>query len=412
MSVDEMDAYMKEENYNYLVVETFNNKYFGFCLSDNTEYQTAQQIIEDEKNFIVSGWKVSRILPEWINGYDKWNAFMDEKSNTVQDNDIICDEDNYNYDEDPFTEDDTNTCVVSSISQDNNGNRKKQKVDEEIFKSISGNDLRKKMSYEEDETLFNSICDGDMKKKISDIEAFVPKMNSIEIHITGPFQNDGKIHWVIIFGESGKTYLLKAEFISKYLNCLLRQWMKLKKTKIIAEHCNTYYEIGIRKQEFGSESLWKRRNNKVVKRMSFVYSCDSKDGVNDGQDGLVEAIKFFFMSMKKRDKNPIGQLVIDHLKQHVEGLYNHLTKDEKNEDLIADKITNDIHQHFVGGYNLIWNDTLNHWLVDYDIIRILKTHMGYKSWNEVPLNQKELCYRGFTSKQKLPEWNCDQERYY
>ena len=53
-----MDAYMKEENYNYLVVETFNNKYFGFCLSDNTEYQTARQIIEDEKNFIVSGWKV------------------------------------------------------------------------------------------------------------------------------------------------------------------------------------------------------------------------------------------------------------------------------------------------------------------------------------------------------------------
>jgi len=273
MRVDEMDTYMNEENYNYLLVETFNIKYFGFNLSDDTEYETARQIIQDQNNFIVNGWKVSRILPEWINGYDKWNAFMDEKSNTLEDNDIVCDEDNYNYDEDHSIEDDT---------EDKNGNRKKQKVDEEIFKSISGNDLRKRMSYDEDEDLFNLICDGDMKKKLSDIEAFVPKTNPIDIHITGPFQNDGKIQWVIILGESGKTYLLKAEFISKYLNCLLRQWMKLKKTKIIAEHCNTYYEIGIRKQEFGSESLWKRRNNKVVKRMSFVYSCDSKEGVNAG----------------------------------------------------------------------------------------------------------------------------------
>ena len=203
---------MKEEKYNYLVVETFNIEYFGFCFSDNTEYQVARQIIQDRNNFIVNGWKVSRILPEWINGYDKWNAFMDEKSNSLQDNDIVCDDDNYNYDENHSTEDD---------NEDKNENRKKQKVDDEIFKSISGNDLREKMSYDEDETLFNSICDGDMKKKLCDIEALVPKTNPIDMHITGPFENDGKFHWVIIFGESGKTYLLKAEFISKYLNCLL-----------------------------------------------------------------------------------------------------------------------------------------------------------------------------------------------
>ena len=214
---------------------------------------------------------------------------MDEKSITPQENDIVCDEDNDNYDEDKDIEDDG-----GSVSDYSNENRKKQKVDERLFDSIYENDLRKRMSCEEDENLFNSICDGDMKKKLSDIEAFVPKTKPIDMHITGPFQSAGKIHWVIIFGESGKTYLLKPEFISKYLNCLLRQWMKVKKTKIIAEHCNTYYEIGIRKHEFGTESLWKRRNNKVVKRMSFVYSCESKDGVNTGRDGLIEAIQFFF----------------------------------------------------------------------------------------------------------------------
>ena len=412
MSVDEMDTYMNEENYNYLLVETFNIKYFGFELSDDAEYETARQIIQNQNNFIINGWKVSRTLPEWMDGYEKWNAFMDEKSITPQENEIVCHDDNRNYDEDQYTEEDRYMCLSGSASEESNGSMKKQKVDDRSFGSIFENDLHKRMNCEEDEHLFNSICDGDMKRKIADFEAFIPKAKPIDMHITGPFLNAGKIHWVIIFGESGKTYLLKPEFISKYLNCLLRQWMKLKKTKIIAEHCNTYYEIGIRKQEFGSESLWKRRNKKVVKRMSFVYSSDSKDGVNTGRDGLIEAIKFFFISMKKREKNPIGQLVIDHLKKHVEGLYNHLTKDEKDEDLIADKITNDIHQHFLGGFNLIWNDTLNHWLVDYDIIQIMRTHMGYKSWDEISINQKELCYRGFTTKQKLPDWNCEQERYY
>jgi len=293
MSVDEMDTYMNEENYNYLLVETFNIKYFGFNLSDDTEYETARQIIQNQNNFIINGWKVSRTLPEWMDGYEKWNAFMDEKSITPQENEIVCHDDNRNYDEDQYTEEDRYMCLSGSASEESNGSMKKQKVDDRSFGSIFENDLHKRMNCEEDEHLFNSICDGDMKRKIADFEAFIPKTKPIDMHITGPFQNAGKIHWVIIFGESGKTYLLKPEFISKYLNCLLRQWMKVKKTKIIAEHCNTYYEIGIRKHEFGSESLWKRRNNKVVKRMSFVYSCDSREGMNTGRDGVIEAIQFF-----------------------------------------------------------------------------------------------------------------------
>jgi hypothetical protein len=42
--------------------------------------------------------------------------------------------------------------------------------------------------------------------------------------------------------------------------------------------------------------------------------------------------------------------------------------DNKSEDLVAEKITQDIIQHFSGRYNIIWNDTLNHFLVDFDII--------------------------------------------
>jgi hypothetical protein len=52
-----------------------------------------------------------------------------------------------------------------------------------------------------------------------------------------------------------------------------------------------------------------------VKRLSLVYSSE-----NNNREGLVESIKFFVMPMKKRDDNPIGNLVLEDLKGTAEGL--------------------------------------------------------------------------------------------
>ncbi len=110
------------------------------------------------------------------------------------------------------------------------------------------------------------------------------------------------------------------------------------------------------------------------------------------------AIKFFFMSMKERVDNPIGPLLLDHLHEKAEKLYDYLVGKSKSEELAAEKITRAITKHFSGGPNMIWNDRLNHWLVDYDIIRILRYHMGYKSWSKVQLKERQLCYKGYTKR--------------
>ncbi len=239
------------------------------------------------------------------------------------------------------------------------------------------------------------------------------KPNSVDAHITGPFHHSGKSHWVVVYGENQEALTLKAQFILVYISCLLRDWVKVTKSNINIDHCKTYYDIGIHKHQFGSENLWKRTgsNNTPVKKISFVYSFDTKIGDTAGKEELMEAIKFLFMSMKERVDNPIGPFLLDHLHEKVKKLYNYLVKNSKNEDLAAEKITRVIHQHFSGRYNIIWNDRLNHWLVDYDIIQILRNHMGYKSWSEVPMNQRELCYRGYTKNNKLPPWDIQQETY-
>jgi hypothetical protein len=203
-----------------------------------------------------------------------------------------------------------------------------------------------------DDQIFKSICGGNLKKKLADTAVNHFKQNSVEVHITGPFHHSGKSHWVVVYGENKEAFMLKAQFILVYISCLLHDWVKVTKSNINIDHCKTYYDIGICKHQFGSESLWKHagETKSPVKKISFVYSYDTKIGDTAGKEELMDAIKFFFMSMKERVDNSIGPLLLDYLHEKVEKLYDYfLKKSNKNEDLATKKITRVIHQHFSGG---------------------------------------------------------------
>jgi hypothetical protein len=268
-------------------------------------------------------------------------------------------------------------------------------------------------SMSNEENLFNSICVGNMKEKLADTKVIFFKKDTVDVHISGPYHNVGKSHWVVVYGENKDAFMLKSAFCAVYISCLLRQWKQVTKSNINVDHCNTYYDIGIRKHQFGSESIWKRigAKNSPVNRVSFVYSHDIKIGDTAGKEEVIGAINFFFMSMKERVENPIGPLLLDHIHEKAEKFYNYFLGESKTEEMAAEKITRVINKHFSGGPNMIWNDHLNHWLVDYDIIRILRNHMGYKSWSEVQVKERQLCYKGYTAKNDLPPWDVQKERY-
>jgi hypothetical protein len=268
-------------------------------------------------------------------------------------------------------------------------------------------------SMSDEDTMFKSICVGDLKKKLADTAVNHFKPNIVDVHITGPFHHAGKSNWVVVYGENKQAYMLKPTFILVYVSCLLHEWKKVTKSNINVDHCSRYYDIGICKHQFGRESTWERTGAKKspITKVSFVYSHDSKIEDTAGKKELMGAIRFFFLSMKERVDNPIGPLLVNHLHEKMENLYTYLVNNSNGEDLAAEKITRAISQHFSGGPNIIWNDRLNHWLVDYDIIRVLRYHMGYKSWSEVPVNQRELCYQGYTTKNELPPWDVQKESY-
>ncbi len=115
--------------------------------------------------------------------------------------------------------------------------------------------------------------------------------------------------------------------------------------------------------------------------------------------------------MKKREQGPVGGFLLDHLKYHAVGLYRHIIERHATVRSAEESLTNDIDAQFHGGFTINTNARLNCFMVDYDIIRVLKNHVGYKSWDDVPTTEREYCYKNYTSKTSLPMWNTVQENY-
>jgi hypothetical protein len=80
-----------------------------------------------------------------------------------------------------------------------------------------------------------------------------------------------------------------------------------------------------------------------------VYTCDTANKRN-GKQGVIEAIKFLFMLMKKCEINPIRHLVLEYLKDHASALYEYLVKKKPNEELVAKDLTDDVDKHFCAGF--------------------------------------------------------------
>jgi hypothetical protein len=106
----------------------------------------------------------------------------------------------------------------------------------------------------------NTIFAGNLKKTISENVAKAVQSNSMDVHIIGPFSNKktGKSHWVMVYGDFGQAYMLKAQFIRVYLETLFKEREKVMKSNVDINTCKSYYEIGIRMEEYGEDNLWKR----------------------------------------------------------------------------------------------------------------------------------------------------------
>jgi hypothetical protein len=119
-----------------------------------------------------------------------------------------------------------------------------------------------------------------LKLKVAENVNKSSKSNSIGVYITGPFCN-GKMHkspWIVVYVDNGNAWMLKSEFKHGYLSAVLPGHGQ---SIIDINHCHTYEDIHICKDELKPDSVWRCRSsttgkkNRTIPRISFVYSWDT-----------------------------------------------------------------------------------------------------------------------------------------
>jgi hypothetical protein len=76
ITLDEILKFVKDKHFKYLVLESINDKYYGFNLKMKLERKTAREIVLGNWTVLVNadefviGWKVAKELPSWVNDAD------------------------------------------------------------------------------------------------------------------------------------------------------------------------------------------------------------------------------------------------------------------------------------------------------------------------------------------------------
>jgi hypothetical protein len=480
LTLVEINEFINNEDFKFLVVEVIGGKWFGFNMKKNEEKEIAEDIVSDSWSVCtmeesIIGWKVAKKRPSWVKNVFEWHKFVrrveqnnlssdsDENEDNDEENDeeysdnernlnleqdsndsIEYENDNeprrrgshseslddfnddsgednnksYKHDENSESEEDTKDSYKHKTTSTRKPNNNKNENEEDSVESYKHYDEISKITpadmgakFDANDNMFEKLLGGDFISKFDKNIKKASSSKKMEIFITGPFRNseNNKSYWVVVYGNFNKAFVLKSDFIQTYMKTLLYGF---KDNNIDTNHCETYYDINIRQREFGNSNDWKRtKKGKTISRMSFVFDCDTTNEGN-AKECLGETIEFFFKSMAKRKKHPIGPMVTNYLRDYQPGLYDYILKDfGMNEEDTGKKLTDDIHNEFKPGYKLTWDDSLDRYMVDYDIIRILKDNIGCSQWEDVHKNDMKKCYYNFNNKSSLPEWDIQQERF-
>jgi hypothetical protein len=115
--------------------------------------------------------------------------------------------------------------------------------------------------------------------------------------------------------------------------------------------------------------------------------------------------------LKACKHNPMGALIWKYCEQNEKAVGNYMMREYHSQEAGQEKMTASVDAAFKNGYSLKLNTHLNQFMVDYDIVHVLKDKMGFKSWSDMSELELGFCFRNHTSKKSLPDWNIKKEKY-
>jgi hypothetical protein len=116
--------------------------------------------------------------------------------------------------------------------------------------------------------------------------------------------------------------------------------------------------------------------------------------------------------MKAHTHNSIGPILFKHCQKVEEQILNYfMDKNHNSEKAIKEKMTAAVDSTFKNGFNLKVHSHLNQFMVDYDIIRVLKNNVGYSSWSDLSDVKCATCFKNYSNRKVLSDWNIEEESY-
>jgi hypothetical protein len=234
----------------------------------------------------------------------------------------------------------------------------------------------------------------------------------VDISVSGPFRNrrSGLTFWSVIYGDQ-EAWFLKSNLMKSFVKSVLTS-LKFRHKEVV--HCASYKDINIRKVEFGEESKWKRVTKKygkvkTVPRMSFVFGSKTSEEATT-LTPLRYILDKVTWCLKTCKHNPMGFLIWKYCEQNEEAICNYMMREYHSQEAGKEKMTASVDAAFKNGYSLRLNTYLNQYMVDYDIVHVLKEEMGFRSWSDMSELKLGFCFRNNTSKKNLPDWNIEEEK--
>ena len=308
----------------------------------------------------------------------------------------------------------------SNLNQSNHRFTKKSDESENDSKYASNQGVAN-CNSDDDENDNNDIFKSEsfaqsLTKNLKERPAFRRNSGFVDVYVTGPFRNENThySHWSVVYGNLNEAWMMKASFMGGYVRTILNLCnFKLEDSL----HTGSYYDFNIQSQEFGELSVWKciKTNGKVrtINRLSFVFSIKTSEE-STGLDRIQKIMKKVAWAMKSRENRPVGQDLFKHCEKVEQRIFEYFMKEyHGNEKSIIAKMTASVDAAFKNGINFRMHSHLNQFMVDYDIIRVLRDDMGYSSWSDLSVTERDFCFKNYstTKNRKLPDWNIEEETF-
>lgn len=242
--------------------------------------------------------------------------------------------------------------------------------------------------------------------------------DSISGYISRSIKHFGKkekyvITWLVTPPRAPPSFFLKADMImgitGKYHDAF-----KLANTKytISKNYISTIQKIGIRRQPYDESSRYKRAGKKesIVDVIMYISTYDgdvSYSQIVEDQKNIGNVMWKDVWGNPNRMRN-IGRYIVNDARDKGGGMIDWLMTNKgganQSEDEAAANVTRDVLANFKNGVTWKTQLSLDHFLVDYDMMEFLTKKAGFTDWSDFTESEKHVCYKNYPNK-VLPDWS-------